>query len=127
MLRFQRLIPALWQEGRRLRDFRGTNRRNRNTSTAARVQLTSLYRPKSPLIGNRHEVLNLTRQHHWALPEGARHARLSVLFTGGCPVRALKTVVLGTPACLAHDLNAAGSVVRTEPGYERMEGSGGSR
>ncbi len=32
-----------------------------------------------------------------------------------------------TPACLAHDLNAAGSVVRTEPGYERMEGSGGSR
>jgi len=40
-------------------------------------------------------------------------------------VRALKRVVLGTPACLAHDLNAAGSVVRTEPGYERMEGSGG--
>jgi hypothetical protein len=40
-------------------------------------------------------------------------------------VRALKSVVLVTPACLAHDLNAAGSVVRTEPGYERMEGSGG--
>ena len=40
-------------------------------------------------------------------------------------MRALKRVVLGTPACLAHDLNAAGSVVRREPDYERMEGSGG--